>query len=185
MQRFTRDGKRNNWNLITPKERILADRKQELAGQDGAQQKQNPEALSFDEVEAVRITVFAPVIGFDAGNDRENETAKANANHHGEQKKADAENGQRHRRNNSRHQRDENGELKIQRRFAVDLNGRDFVLLDLPYQERAKNVAERNEESGKRAQMTQHVPGVRLLAAGRLNWRNGWIFWHQVPFVRY
>jgi len=41
--------------------------------------------------------------------------------------------------------------LKIQRRLAVGLHGGDFVLLDLPDQQRAKNVPKGDDKAGQRA----------------------------------
>ena len=112
-----------------------------------------------------------------------------------EQQKADAEKGQNtQRRPMPTNSGDGHSDLKIQRRLAVDVHGRDFILLDLPDQQRAENVAERDDETGQRAQMAQHVPGARLAFGSRERrggvdgggWAGGGVglvFGHRFPFV--
>jgi hypothetical protein len=124
----------------------------------------------LDQLQAAWITVFFSVVCLESGDDGKDDTAKADRYDHRKQKEADAKKGQDEGRGNADQHHDHHRDLKIQGCFAMGFDGRKFVFLDLPHQQRPQDVSERDDKAAERAEVTQHIPGAGLALAGRLNW---------------
>ena len=132
----------------------------------------------LDQAKVERILVQLALVGTERGYDDENEVGDA----HGREKEDADDDEHEYERDNRREQ---HSDLEVQGLFALIVDLRKFSLLDLPHNERADDISDRNDEAGEGRKVAEHRPRFGIIrGAGRGRAGGGRAGVHGVRYVR-